>query len=124
MSRRKIPIPLWESLSEKARSRDSYFKSCGHCFYQTPYSIAYLISSKVSLKCAEGCTAEFCEALDQYHCEKDFLYMSKLAPPPVLPVNKLGAVVLDREGKMKGPYTPQGVNQSMDCWSILALRIS
>ena len=100
-----FPINEWEHLSEKARSRDTYFKSCGHMLWRIPYTIDYLLKSKETLQCVESCDSQVCEALDQYECELDILYMSKCQPPNVKPVNKNGALVLDQNGVLQGPYT-------------------
>ena len=102
---KKFPINEWEYLSEKARSRDTYFQSCGHTFWQIPYTVKYLLQSKVTLKCVETCHAQVCEALDQYNCERDILYMSKCKPPSVRAVNKNGAFVMSPEGILQGPHT-------------------
>ena len=102
---RKIPIEKWEKLSDKARSRDTYFQSCGHTFYRPPYTVKFLLESRISLPESRTCSAQFCEALDQYECEKDILYMSKLRPPSVKPVNKKAALVVNEEGTIQGPYT-------------------
>lgn len=105
MESRKIPINEWERLSEKARNRDTYFRSCGHSLWRIPYTVDYVLDSKITLKEAEGCCADACEALDQYCCETDILYMSKLKPPCVVPVNKMAALVVNEVGVIQGPYT-------------------
>ena len=118
MSRsRKIPFGHWEALSEKARSRDTYFQSCGHTLWRIPYSVKYLVDSKITLKDAEGCEATVCEAIDQFHSESDILYMSKIQPPNVLPVNKKAAIVVDQNGVIQGPYThTEWFDYSLSLW--------
>ena len=124
MRSEKIPYAEWESLSEKARARDTYFQSCGHTFWRVPYSIQYLLESKLSLKESENCQAEVCEAIDQYQCEIDILYMSKLQPPHVLPVNKKAAIVLNEHGIVQGPYLhSEWIDYSFKLWDRFHLHL-
>ena len=102
----KPPWSWWSSLSEKGEVRDMMFSDCGHCFYSIPYTISFLISSKISLLDLE-CESRACKAWDQYWFECDVTYISKTQPPSVKAVNRNAALVLSREGIVQGPYTFQ-----------------
>ena len=95
---KSVPWSLWEDLSKKAQARDTFFTDCGHSFWWIPYSIEYLLASKISLLECSDCTASVCTALDQFYAEIDVNYISKINPPPVKPVNKKAALVLTEWG--------------------------
>ena len=45
------------------------------------------------------------EQIDEFKWDHDFLYVRKFKPPCVKPVNWRDAWVMDRQGRLRGPYT-------------------
>ena len=70
------PWSEWEYLSRKGHARDTIFSDCGHSFYKVPYSIDFLVKSKISLENVT-CKAKTCKAEDEYWCEIDTNYISQ-----------------------------------------------
>lgn len=101
--RKEPPWTLWNELSKKAESLDTININCEHSFYWIPYSIDYLIKSKVSLK--ETCHDQHCSAIDEYLFEKDILHQPRFQPKPIRAVNKDTNLVVNRQGIVQGPYT-------------------
>ena len=80
MTREKsVPWSEWEHLSRKGHARDTIFSDCGHNFFKIPYTIDYLIKSKISLLDI-NCKASACKAVDQYLVETDTNHISKINP--------------------------------------------
>ena len=102
----KPPWHWWQQLSEKGEARDSLQSDCGHQFFIIPYTVEFLVSSKISLQ-ELVCHAPVCKAVDQYYVETDITYISKIDPPSVKPVNRNAALVMSRDGIIQGPYTFQ-----------------
>ena len=70
----------WERLSDNARLLDSCLQGCD---------------------CNTRCD---CIENDNIAFKNDVLHVRKFTPPSILPVNKNGAIVMNRKGKMFGPY--------------------
>ena len=102
-NRSEPPWILWKDLSTKAESLDTINSSCGHTFYRPPYTIDYLIKSKVSLK--DTCLDRHCQAIDEFKFESDILHQPKFQPKPIRAVNRNLSFVLNRQGIMQGPFT-------------------
>ena len=98
------PWSEWEHLSKKGHARDTIFSDCGHTFFQIPYTVDYLIKSKISLEHL-NCQFVACKAVDEFFCETDTNYISQCLPPNVRPVNRTSAMVLNEEGVVQGPFT-------------------
>ena len=64
------PWHYWSMLSTKAEALDTINTDCGHNFYWIPYSIDYLVKSRISLR-DNTCHNQFCKAIDDYKFEKD-----------------------------------------------------
>ena len=74
LNRNEPPWHYWKMLSTKAEALDTINQDCGHSFYWIPYSIDYLIASKISLK-DNTCYDQHCKAIDEYLFEKDILHI-------------------------------------------------
>ena len=119
----EIPWNQWERLSLKAEAYDTYHQSCGHSFWQIPYSIEFLVSSKITLENL-NCKAAVCEAEDQYFRETDTNFLSKITPPNIRALNKNAALVLNEEGIIQGPFTfLEWLTYSWGLWDKFHLHI-
>ena len=103
MTRTVPPWKKWEALSEKAQALDTIGKGCAHQFYWIPYTIDYLIESKISIKNL-SCQDQHCRAVDQFHFENDILHISKFCPKPIRAVNRNSCFVVNRQGVLQGPF--------------------
>ena len=101
--RKTPPWNLWEALSVKAESLDFIDTDCGHTFYWPPYTIDYLINSKISLG-DNTCIDRHCRAVDEFLFESDINHITKFQPKPIRPVNKNSCLVIDKNGTLQGPY--------------------
>ena len=120
----EIPWDHWKKLSEKAEAYDTYHQSCGHLFWQTPYSIEFLVESKITLLNLQ-CKAEVCEAVDQFFREIDTNYLSKIEPPNIRALNKNAALVINEEGIIQGPFTfTEWMTYSWELWDRFHLHIN
>ena len=111
----RTPWQKWEKLSEKARVVDTYFQECDHSLFKTPYAYDFIMASKITIP--KDCKKPLCRALDQWLCEYDITYLSRYRPPPIRPVNFNGAMVLNSDHKLTGPYFyDEWLHYSWQCW--------
>ena len=97
------PWHLWETLSAKAEALDTIDTDCGHTFYWPPYTIDFLIKSKISLR-DNTCNDKNCRAIDEYLFECDIEHIPRFQPKPIRAVNRNICLVLSRDGILQGPY--------------------
>ena len=103
---KSVPWSKWEFLSKKGHARDTIFSDCGHTFFVVPYTIEFLVKSKISILKLK-CSAPACKAVDEYLTETDTNHISKINPPNVRAVNKKAAYVVNQMGVLQGPFTFQ-----------------
>ena len=117
-SNREVPPwTYWEQLSRKAEALDTIDTDCGHTFYWIPYSIDYLVKSRISLKNDMTCLDKHCRAIDEYFFEKDILHIPRFQPKPIRPLNRDSRTVINREGVIQGPYLhSEWLNYSWVLW--------
>ena len=114
--RKSPPWEEWSKLSDKGHARDTIFSDCGHSFFQIPYTIEFLIQSRITLTDI-SCSSSACKAVDEYWSEVDTNYISKINPPSVRAVNKLSALVMSQDGIIQGPYTfKEWKLYAWQCW--------
>ena len=82
--KRRINWNHWEQLSKEALRMDTALECCT-CKIRGQYD----------------CN---CEEIDRQAWLNDVTYVRKFEPPPVRPVNKDGAMVIDKYGLIRGPY--------------------
>ena len=117
---RKIKWGHWDHLSQKGRRMKTWGKGCGHTMWTVPFATNFLTSSLIVLIRAMSCPLlDDCQAVDEWHKERDFLYESKYSHPHIRPVNHNGAMVLNQQGQIMGPLTHvEWMAQSLFLWDI------
>lgn len=81
---RRINWSKWEQYSRESLRMDTALECC-NCIKRGQYDCD-------------------CEAQDRQAWLNDVTYIRKFEPPPVRPVNKNGAMVIDKYGLIRGPY--------------------
>ena len=112
------PWVHWEQLSHRAEALDYINKGCKHSFYWIPYTIDFLLKSKISLQGLQ-CKDKYCKEVDECSYEEDFLHVQKFVPRPIRAVNRNQCFVVNRKGVMQGPFHHfEWLNYSWILWDL------